>query len=814
MANGNDLAQAYSILGQGMTAEYERRRREEEEYRKRARRDQLLGYLIAPIGQELAKGVSQVISAPFQQATEKFLATEQGRALNKDIAKIGSFKSQANARDKEINSKFAGDDYAYHLDMVERNITKQTRADFIQEFGVSESALDDKNTDISRRYRSFLQEQLARAEEIAKRETEEYQAFRAAVSSYKTGQDAKEVVSRYGPYAKGPLGGIINVGKRLFSGMSFSEAISGPSQEEKDKAVIKARQTLNLTDQEFASLSEKAKSGLSFAKLDEEIDKLATSKDPAIEQLRIRQKRDEEFHAAFDARELPAIYTTSYRRYMAEKDGRRPGLDELMFYMEEKQGIDALGFSENERGNIITKMNSVPSVVSLGNEFKESILKDMDVDDPTKASATQIQRAEKKWENVLDSALYQAQIEYAQASNIAPEDNPLLLMSAGEKRSLIIQNAIDKLSMLEREPAEEQGAISKFFGMEHVPTPGRFTGAFNFDALKASSPESAAPQVSTQAAPPSLGPLPRELEQDIIRTVTTGDEAGAIEKIKLLEEGGYTIPIALKNLEVISIEEPDAGPLSQAERKRARGRGQRVDLSELLPESPSQSGRMKRALKRNLEKAQEAEPVSTVTQGPTAAQRMDSLLADIGVDERDLEPTPRTSFESSPSSFVASIERRTNRLDVPNVRTKAGRGIVSKMKQEVKEQLGVELSRKETQQVVDGLIDPSEDQIQGILDILSKRPPIKGMTMEPSEDQIAGLLKVLEGIAPAKKSDPSLLSDTESLDIDRQIARELADDIKSLRGFSGMNRQTIEERIANMNVSSGIRDLALQFIFE
>lgn len=739
MANGNDLAQAYSLLGQGVTLDYERRRREEEEYRRRARRDQLLGYVLAPIGQELAKGVSQVISAPFQQATQKFLATEQGRALNKDIAKIGNFKSQVNARDKEINSKFAGDDYAYHLDMVEQNITKQTRADFIQEFGVSESALDDKNTETSRAYRSFLQEQLARAEEIAKRETEEYQAFRTAVSSYKTGQDAKEIVSRYGPYAKGPLGGIVNVGKRLFSGMSFSEAISGPSKEEKAKAVLKARQTLNLTDQEFTVLSEKAKSGLSFEKLDEEIDRLATSKVPAIEQLRVRQKRDEELHAAFDARELPAIYTTSYRRYMAEKEGRRPGLDELMFYMEEKQGLDALGFSENERGNIITKMNSVPSVVSLGNEFKESILKDMGVDDPTKASATQIQRAETKWKNVLDSALYQAQIEYGKVSNIPPEDNPLLLMSAGEKRELIIQNAIDKLSMLEREPAEEQGAISRFFGREHIPTPGRFTGAFNVDALKTASPESAAPQVSTQAAPIRGLVLDKELEQDIIRTVASGDEAGAARKIKLLEEGGFQIPIALKNLAVISIEEEPTkrsktvyttlGPLSYDEKDVPK---------QDLPETVFTA----RGAMRVPRQPQQLKPV----EGPTAAQRMDSLLADIGVDERDLEPAPRTSFESSPSSFVTAVERRTNRLDVPNVRTKAGRGIVSKMKQEVKEQLGVELSRKETQQVVDGLIDPSEEQIQGILDILSNRPPIKGMTMEPSEDQIAGLLKILENI--------------------------------------------------------------------
>lgn len=735
----NRLAQAYSILGQATTAEYKRRRKEEEDREKRMMRQQMLGYVLAPIGQEFARGVSQAISAPFQQATEKLLATEQGRYLSKDISKIGNYKSQVAARDKEISNKFAGDDYAYHLDMVERNIVKQTRADFMQQFGASESELDDKNTDISRRYRSFLQEQLAKAENIARRETEEYQAFRSAVSDYRTGQDAAEIVSRYSPYAKGPLGGIVNVGKRLFSGMSFSEAVSGPSQQEKAEAVIQARQTLNLTDEEFAALSEKAKSGLSFAKLDEEIDRLATSKDPAIEQLRIRQKRDEELHAAFDARELPAIYTTNYRRYMAEKEGRRPGLDELMFYMEEKQGIDALGFSQDKRKNLLSQMGMVGSVVSLGTEFKESVLKDMGVDDPTKASAAEIKRADDKWTSVLDAALYSAQLDYAQATTVSPEDTRLLSMSAADKQRLIVQNAIDKLSMLEREPAEEQGFFSKLFDREYIPTPGRFTGAFNFNALQAASPESAAPQVSTQAAPISGLVLDRELEQDIIRTVAAGDEAGAAEKIRLLEEGGFQIPIALKNFDFISIEEEPT-------------KGQKTVYTTLGPLSYDEKDVPKQDLPETVFTARGAMGVPRKTQqpkpveGPTASQRMDSLLADIGVDERDLEPAPRTSFESSPSSFVAAVERRTNRLDVPSVRTKAGRGIVSKMKQEVKEQLGVELSRKETQQVVDGLIDPSEEQIQGILDILSNRPPIKGMTMEPSEDQISGLLKILENI--------------------------------------------------------------------
>ena len=62
MANGNDLAQAYSILGQGMTSEYRRRRKEEEDREKRMMRNQLLGYFVSPLlksaGEAVGKGVS------------------------------------------------------------------------------------------------------------------------------------------------------------------------------------------------------------------------------------------------------------------------------------------------------------------------------------------------------------------------------------------------------------------------------------------------------------------------------------------------------------------------------------------------------------------------------------------------------------------------------------------------------------------------------------------------------------------------------------------------------------------------------------
>ena len=80
----NQLAQAYSILGQATTAEYKRRRKEEDEYRKKARRDQLLGYVAAPLlkgaGEMLVGGIESLIVNKEEQKYADFFNSEQIRA--------------------------------------------------------------------------------------------------------------------------------------------------------------------------------------------------------------------------------------------------------------------------------------------------------------------------------------------------------------------------------------------------------------------------------------------------------------------------------------------------------------------------------------------------------------------------------------------------------------------------------------------------------------------------------------------------------------------------------------------------------------
>ena len=85
---GNDLAEAYSILGQGMAATYRNRRKEEKDFRDDARRDarkdQLIGYLAAPIlqgaGKALVGGATDLVgNLVLGENGKDFFNTETGR---------------------------------------------------------------------------------------------------------------------------------------------------------------------------------------------------------------------------------------------------------------------------------------------------------------------------------------------------------------------------------------------------------------------------------------------------------------------------------------------------------------------------------------------------------------------------------------------------------------------------------------------------------------------------------------------------------------------------------------------------------------
>jgi hypothetical protein len=116
MANGNDLAQAYSILGQATTAEYNRRRKEEKDLEKRMLRQQLLGAVLAPIGEEISRGVTSFISAPFEEKYQNFLeSTEVSNLKRKQRAAQSSFNTQIDPLYRSLQT-YNGTDVDWAID--------------------------------------------------------------------------------------------------------------------------------------------------------------------------------------------------------------------------------------------------------------------------------------------------------------------------------------------------------------------------------------------------------------------------------------------------------------------------------------------------------------------------------------------------------------------------------------------------------------------------------------------------------------------------------------------------------------------------
>lgn len=98
------LGEAYSILGQATASEYERRRREEERRRRRERRQDILGFFLKPVAQEISTGIGKAISSPFEKKYQDFFNTEAAVA-----AKAKDTQSRGIMQQFESNEKTARD---------------------------------------------------------------------------------------------------------------------------------------------------------------------------------------------------------------------------------------------------------------------------------------------------------------------------------------------------------------------------------------------------------------------------------------------------------------------------------------------------------------------------------------------------------------------------------------------------------------------------------------------------------------------------------------------------------------------------------
>ena len=343
MAGNNDLYKAYSILGSATTAEYNRRRKEEEDYRRtlrrEARQDRLAGYFLAPIGQQLAQGVSDVISAPFRKPVEKLLQTEQGRPLRKQMRDMSNAKVSYGALGNKITTDYAGDSLSYHREKVDTAMRTQARNAWeAQGYSLSK---DDSESTIQ--FNRFLQDKLKGVEALAIEENNQYLAGKAALSQYKTGQDAADVLSKITPYSKGPIDYLVKGAKRLFKGDS---PFGGPSTKEKERAVLQAREGLNLSDRETSELLTIVAEGGTIKRLETELDYMSSYKDPEFKDWWERSKDQKNFIQEYNKGELSKSMRDAYTQFVTDKN-RPPTRQQVLAMAAEKQDVSITPSNKN-----------------------------------------------------------------------------------------------------------------------------------------------------------------------------------------------------------------------------------------------------------------------------------------------------------------------------------------------------------------------------------------------------------------------------------------------------------------------------------
>jgi len=173
MAENNDLYKAYSILGAGTTAEYNRRRKEEEEYKKRARRDQYIGYFAAPLlkgaGEAVAGGVTGFVGDLIMGGPEKEFFTQTEEGLR--IASAASRANKAYKTAEEARKEWLKNSGGNHLQWKQAQLLKEKMERGKSVYG------DKDDNDMLLRNLVYSDESRAEALEFAKQEWDELTSF-------------------------------------------------------------------------------------------------------------------------------------------------------------------------------------------------------------------------------------------------------------------------------------------------------------------------------------------------------------------------------------------------------------------------------------------------------------------------------------------------------------------------------------------------------------------------------------------------------------------------------------------------------------
>jgi len=502
------LGQAYSILGSAQGAEFKRRREEERDYyatqERKARQNMLLGYLVKPIGEQIAAGVSDVIAAPFRDPMKKLLDSEQARSFKSDINKLNKYKTSLAGIQKQITDKHSGDTNSYAIQKVTEDKTREVFAAYQAQYsGLTDAEIRDSKTDIGIAYRKDLAAQLKTVnEEAAEYATNLNNAFTAA-ASMSTSAEITEALEKVTPYSKGIVSKVWNMGSSLFRGEPM---LGGPSKARKEESLLKAREILDFTTEEVEDLTTVLEAGASNRAFEESLITKSLKQDIKNRTEYFDFLDNESLSEDVAAGKYGNNFNITFNSLI--KNGTTPTYREVRNKMQDKYGINTV-MSGDDITNIQKKLAATnPELGAVKEKFIVDVFNSKgsaQIDNLKDVSSRILKlpaykEAEGQWDLVNRAATRMAANSvFNEYERLSPQEREVFLSNTSRESQIkevedrtmfIIQNS------LETKPETE----TKFFSSG--VTTDKYTGFLKFDeeAFKASKQSQPA---TTTTTPPS-----------------------------------------------------------------------------------------------------------------------------------------------------------------------------------------------------------------------------------------------------------------------------------------------------------------------
>ncbi len=190
------LGEGYRALGAGMSSSYRSRAKE----LKDLQRQQLLMAALTPVAQGVGQFATDLISAPFKDAPQQFMNTEEGRRLKTIKAARRADQDRVAARRKLITDSGL-DDESFIRQEVATNVDAQMEADLGDEF--------TNNTYL------FAKERAARINSNTSARLSAWQDAQKKVATVYTDDEWRDIISEYNPEPANLGQGLWQGGKRL-----------------------------------------------------------------------------------------------------------------------------------------------------------------------------------------------------------------------------------------------------------------------------------------------------------------------------------------------------------------------------------------------------------------------------------------------------------------------------------------------------------------------------------------------------------------------------------------------------------------------